>query len=125
MCAVPCSAYESFNAAVGLLGIYNDAILSEQPGQQQDVASWAFWLAAVEQVRARTHSHVWQACLNSCSTTGHALRLPGKLLDAAGAQGISHLHDLHPPPSIPPIARWGSQHASTAPTGSFSITHTH
>jgi hypothetical protein len=48
-----CSAYESFNAAVGLLGIYNEAILSEQPGQQQqDAANWAFWLAAVEQVRS-------------------------------------------------------------------------
>lgn len=52
-----CSAYESFNAAVGLLGIYNDAILSEQPGQQQqDAANWAFWLAAVEQVRGRVQS---------------------------------------------------------------------
>jgi hypothetical protein len=35
---------------VGLLGIYNESILSEHPGQQQDVANWAFWLAAVEQV---------------------------------------------------------------------------
>jgi hypothetical protein len=46
-----CSAYESFNAAVGLLGIYNDSILTEHPGQQQqEAAKWAFWLAAVEQV---------------------------------------------------------------------------
>lgn len=45
-----CSAYESFNAAVGLLGLYNDAIIAEHPGQQKDVANWAFWLAAVEQV---------------------------------------------------------------------------
>lgn len=35
---------------MGLLGIYNEAILSEHPGQRQDVANWAFWLAAVEQV---------------------------------------------------------------------------
>lgn len=48
-CAPP-SAYEGFNAAVGLLGVYNDAILSERPGQEQ-LARWALWLAAVEQVR--------------------------------------------------------------------------
>lgn len=60
-----CSAYESFNAAVGLLGIYNDAILSEQPGQQQqDAANWAFWLAAVEQVCAGTPHVSLYALLN-------------------------------------------------------------
>lgn len=46
-------AYEAFNAAVGLLGLYNESIVAgdEASGDQTD---WAFALAAVEQVRSRS-----------------------------------------------------------------------
>lgn len=43
-------AYEAFNAAVGLLGIYNESILTEHPDYNATVAKYALWLAAVEQV---------------------------------------------------------------------------
>jgi hypothetical protein len=43
-------AYEGFNAAVGLLGIYNESILTEHPDYNATVAKYALWLAAVEQV---------------------------------------------------------------------------
>jgi hypothetical protein len=43
-------AYEGFNAAVGLLGIYNESILAEHPDYNATVAKYALWLAAVEQV---------------------------------------------------------------------------
>jgi hypothetical protein len=43
-------AYEGFNAIVGLLGIYNESILTEHPDYNTTVAKYAFWLAAVEQV---------------------------------------------------------------------------
>jgi hypothetical protein len=43
-------SYEAFNAAVGLLGLYNDSIMAPEDasGPQTD---WGFLLAAVEQVR--------------------------------------------------------------------------
>eukprot|EP00878_Enallax_costatus_P039270 GHUV01044854.1.p1 GENE.GHUV01044854.1~~GHUV01044854.1.p1 ORF type:complete len:173 (+),score=50.57 GHUV01044854.1:193-711(+) len=44
-------AYEAFNAAVGLLGIYNESILTEHPDYNATVARYALWLAAVEQVQ--------------------------------------------------------------------------
>ncbi|WIA41960.1 hypothetical protein OEZ86_009264 [Tetradesmus obliquus] len=44
-------AYEAFNAAVGLLGIYNESILTEHPEYNATVAKYALWLAAVEQVQ--------------------------------------------------------------------------
>ncbi|KAF6252552.1 hypothetical protein COO60DRAFT_517416 [Scenedesmus sp. NREL 46B-D3] len=44
-------AYEGFNAAVGLLGIYNESILTEHPDYNVTVAKYALWLAAVEQVQ--------------------------------------------------------------------------
>eukprot|EP00879_Flechtneria_rotunda_P030831 GHRR01033522.1.p1 GENE.GHRR01033522.1~~GHRR01033522.1.p1 ORF type:complete len:112 (+),score=23.10 GHRR01033522.1:754-1089(+) len=43
-------AYEAFNAAVGLLGIYNESILADHPEYSDTIAKWALWLAAVEQV---------------------------------------------------------------------------
>lgn len=43
-------AYEAFNAAVGLVGIYNQSILAEKDGAQPQGANWYLWLAAVEQV---------------------------------------------------------------------------
>lgn len=43
-------AYEAFNAAVGLLGIYNESILAEHPDYSATVAKYALWLAAVQQV---------------------------------------------------------------------------
>eukprot|EP00878_Enallax_costatus_P028966 GHUV01031335.1.p1 GENE.GHUV01031335.1~~GHUV01031335.1.p1 ORF type:complete len:193 (+),score=27.23 GHUV01031335.1:193-771(+) len=49
-------AYEAFNAAVGLLGIYNESILTEHPDYNATVARYALWLAAVEQVRAHQRS---------------------------------------------------------------------
>ena len=47
--------YEAFNAAVGLLGLYNESIVAgdEGSGEQMD---WGFLLAAVEQVRALNSS---------------------------------------------------------------------
>eukprot|EP00879_Flechtneria_rotunda_P027651 GHRR01029629.1.p1 GENE.GHRR01029629.1~~GHRR01029629.1.p1 ORF type:complete len:158 (+),score=43.63 GHRR01029629.1:754-1227(+) len=44
-------AYEAFNAAVGLLGIYNESILADHPEYSDTIAKWALWLAAVEQVQ--------------------------------------------------------------------------
>ncbi|WIA21530.1 hypothetical protein OEZ85_000729 [Tetradesmus obliquus] len=44
-------AYEAFNAAVGLIGIYNESILTEHPDYNATVAKYALWLAAVEQVQ--------------------------------------------------------------------------
>jgi hypothetical protein len=45
-------AYEAFNAAVGLLGLYNESIIAGEqvPADQTD---WGFLLAAVEQVRVQ------------------------------------------------------------------------
>lgn len=48
-------AYEAFNAAVGLLGIYNESILADTPEYSGNVAQWALWLAAVEQVGLEHH----------------------------------------------------------------------
>jgi hypothetical protein len=48
-------AYEAFNAAVGLLGIYNESILA---GDHADpAAKWALWVAAVEQARRCMQSY--------------------------------------------------------------------
>jgi hypothetical protein len=49
-------AYEAFNAVVGLLGIYHDSILAEGE-QDPDLAKWALWLAAVEQVGFKSPLH--------------------------------------------------------------------
>jgi len=49
-------AYEAFNAVVGLLGIYHDSILAEGE-QDPDLAKWALWLAAVEQVGSKPPLH--------------------------------------------------------------------
>lgn len=46
-------AYEAFNSAVGLLGIYNESILAEHPDYNATVAKYALWLAAVQQVRIK------------------------------------------------------------------------
>jgi hypothetical protein len=43
-------AYEAFNAAVGLLGLYNESIISSDDGAGEQT-DWGFLLAAVEQVR--------------------------------------------------------------------------
>lgn len=73
---IACSAYESFNAAVGLLGIYNDSILTEHHGQQQqDAAKWAFWLAAVEQVGTNQHTRV--ALAAAVESTPQVHSVPG------------------------------------------------
>jgi hypothetical protein len=43
--------YEAWNAAVGLLGLYNDSILDEDgPGAGEPSTDYAFMLAALEQV---------------------------------------------------------------------------
>lgn len=56
-------AYEAFNAAVGLLGIYNESIIAEHPDYNATVAKYAFLLAAVEQVSVLTFIHTYsQSC---------------------------------------------------------------
>jgi hypothetical protein len=42
--------YEAFNAAVGLIGLYNDSLLNEKHGRSASGQDWGLWLAAVEQV---------------------------------------------------------------------------
>jgi hypothetical protein len=46
-------AYEAFNAAVGLLGLYNESVMEEDDPAAGAQSDWGFALAAVEQVRAR------------------------------------------------------------------------
>lgn len=58
-------AYEGFNAAVGLLGIYNESILAHSTTKDGQT-NWALWLAAVEQVRVVTG----HACMARCVPWG-------------------------------------------------------
>ena len=43
-------SYEAFNAAVGLLGLYNDSIVADASPEGNEQTDWGFMLAAVEQV---------------------------------------------------------------------------
>ncbi len=57
-------AYEGFNAAVGLLALFNESILAEEVRAPDTPAgkvfNWSMWLRAVEQVRR------WRIWLRSC-----------------------------------------------------------
>jgi hypothetical protein len=79
--------YEAFNAAVGLLGLYNESIMAEDDPGAGAQTDWGFALAAVEQV-----GPLWgrAGCPRCVAQSRQRLRSEGSLLHvlcaaAAGA----------------------------------------